>query len=129
MTIDQILEETGQEIRTAASAMAAPELQLENRHPVALRPRRFALAIASAVFVFIAVGLAAVLVQLDSDGTGIADQTDGDSAQPPVATTVDTPTASTVAGGVLCSLSVAPSRLTGNNWKRATPLQSSTSLR
>ncbi len=97
MTIDQILEETGQEIRTAASAMAAPELQFENRRPVALRPRRFVLAVASAVFVFIAVGLVAVLVQLDSDGAGVADQADGDSAQPPVATSIDTPTASTVA--------------------------------
>ncbi|HSR44727.1 MAG TPA: hypothetical protein VLT15_05775 [Acidimicrobiia bacterium] len=96
MTIDQILEETGQEIRTAATTMAVPELQLETRRPVALRPRRFALAVASAVFVFIAVGLVAMLVQLDSDGTGVAEQADGDSAQPPVVTSIDTPTPSTV---------------------------------
>ncbi len=68
MTIDQILEETAQEIRTAASAMAVPELQLKTRRQVAPRPRRLVTAGASAFLVMLAV-LLVTLIPLGDDSS------------------------------------------------------------
>jgi hypothetical protein len=96
VTIDQILEETGQEIRTAASAIAVPDLQLETRRPVALRPRRFALAVGTAVVVMLAI-LLVTLIPMGRENT-IVDQPPATTAPPtpatsaPESTTPPTPT-------------------------------------
>lgn len=90
MTIDQILEETGQEIRTAASVMAVPELQLKTRRQVAPRPRRLVTAGASAFLVMLAV-LLVTLIPLGDDSSFV-DQPPVTTA-PPITTAPPTPAA------------------------------------